>query len=60
MIFGLKLHLIIDPEGNLIKVSFSRGNKDDRKGFRSMIFGIYGKVFGDRGYISTELYKCSK
>ena len=55
--FGLKLHLIIDPEGNLVKVSFSSGNKDDRKGLRSMISGIYGKVFGDHGYISTELFK---
>ena len=42
--FGLKLHLIIDPEGNLVKVSFRSGNKDDRKGLRSMISGIYGKV----------------
>ena len=55
--FGLKLHLIIDPEGNLVKVSFSSGNKDDRKGLSSMISGIYGKVFGDRRYISTELFK---
>jgi len=55
--FGLKLHLIIDPEGNLIKVCFSSGNKDDRKGLRSMISGIYGKVFGDRGYISTGLFE---
>ncbi|MCP5375106.1 MAG: transposase [Rickettsiaceae bacterium] len=55
--FGLKLHLIIDPEGNLIKVCFSSGNKDDRKGLRSMISGIYGKVFGDRGYISAELFE---
>ena len=57
MVFGLKLHLIIDPEGNLVKVSFSNGNKDDRKGLRSMISGIYVKVFGDRGYISTELFE---
>ncbi|WP_341747213.1 IS982 family transposase [Candidatus Tisiphia endosymbiont of Dascillus cervinus] len=54
--YGLKLHLIIDSEGNLIKVSFSSGNKDDRKGLKGMIFGIYGKVFGDRGYISKELF----
>lgn len=53
--FGLKLHLIIDPDGNLIKVSFSSGNKDDRKGLKGMISGIFGKVFGDRGYISQEL-----
>ena len=52
-----QLHLIIDPEGNLVKVSFSSGNKGNRKGLRSLISGIYGKVFGDGGYISTELFK---
>ncbi|MFP3018448.1 MAG: transposase, partial [Candidatus Tisiphia sp.] len=39
--YGLKLHLIIDSEGNLIKVSFISGNKDDRKGLKGMISGIY-------------------
>jgi hypothetical protein len=55
--FGLKLHLIIDPEGNLIKVSFSSGNKDDRKGLKGMIAGIFGKMYADRGYISQELFE---
>jgi hypothetical protein len=55
--FGFKLHLIIDPEGNLIKVSFSSGNKDDRKGLKDMIAGIFGKLYGDRGYISQELFQ---
>ncbi|WP_375330190.1 IS982 family transposase [Candidatus Tisiphia endosymbiont of Nemotelus uliginosus] len=54
--FGFKLHLIIDTDGNLVKLSFSSGNKDDRKGLESMISGIFGKVFGDRGYISQELF----
>jgi hypothetical protein len=54
--FGLKLHLIINPQGSLIKASFSSGNKDDRKHFSSMIKDIFGKVFGDRGYISKELF----
>jgi Transposase DDE domain len=49
--FGFKLHLIIDTDGNLVKLSFSSGNKDDRKGLESMISRIFGKVFGDRGYI---------
>jgi len=55
--FGLKLHLIIDAEGNLLKVSFSSGNKDDRKGLKGMIRGIFGKLYGDRGYLSQELFK---
>jgi Transposase DDE domain len=35
--YGLKLHLIIDPAGNLVKISFSFGNQDDRKGLIGMI-----------------------
>lgn len=53
---GLKLHLVIDPCGNLIKVAFSSGNKDDRKALKHMAPGLFGKIFGDRGYISKELF----
>lgn len=55
--YGLKLHLIINPEGCIVKASFSPGNKDDRKHFASMVQSLFGKVFGDRGYISKELFK---
>lgn len=54
--YGLKLHLIINPQGGLVKASFSSGNKDDRKHFSSMIKNVFGKVYGDRGYISKELF----
>lgn len=54
--YGLKLHLIINSEGGLVKASFSPGNKDDRKHFTTMTNSIFGKVFGDRGYISKELF----
>lgn len=54
--YGFKLHLIINPEGGLVNASFSPGNKDDRKHFSSMVNNIYGKVFGDRGYISKGLF----
>jgi hypothetical protein len=54
--YGLKLHLIINSAGGLVKASFSSGNKDDRKHFRSMTEGIFGKIFGDRGYLSKELF----
>jgi hypothetical protein len=54
--YGLKLHLVINTEGSLIKASFSAGNKDDRKHFKTMTDGILGKVFGDRGYISKDLF----
>lgn len=54
--YGLKLHLVINLEGSIVKASFSSGNKDDRKHFCSMTEGIFGKVFGDRGYISKKVF----
>ena len=53
--YGLKLHLIINLEGGLVKASFSSGNKDDRTHFKTMTSDIYGKIFADRGYISKAL-----
>ncbi len=55
--YGFKLHLIINLEGGLLKASFSSGNKDDRKHFADMTKDIFGKVFGDRGYISKSLWE---
>lgn len=54
--YGLKLHLIINHEGSLVKASFSAGSKDDRKHLSSMTSNIYGKLFSDRGYISKKLF----
>jgi len=55
--YGLKLHLLINRGGGIIKASFSSGNKDDRAQLKLMIRGLFGKVFGDRGYISQELFQ---
>lgn len=55
--YGLKLHLLINQGGGIIKASFSSGNKDDRAQLKLMIKGLFGKVFGDRGYISQELFR---
>lgn len=56
--FGFKLHLIINSAGDLIKVRFTAGNKDDRKALADMTAGLFGKMCGDRGYISKDL--CDK
>jgi IS5 family transposase len=52
--FGLKLHMIINASGELIKVCFTPGNRDDRKGLQAMASGLSGKIFADRGYIGKE------
>ena len=56
--YGFKLHLIIYDKGVLFDFLLTPGNVDDRellkhRGFHKRIFG---KLFGDTGYISKNLF----
>ncbi len=55
--FGLKLHLNINDKGEILSFCFSMDNVDDRdqKVMKVMTKDIYGKLFGDRGYIDQKL-----
>ncbi|RKU18757.1 IS982 family transposase [Candidatus Poribacteria bacterium] len=54
--YGFKLHLIINDLGELlVSVELTPGNTDDRKPVRYLTEGLFGKLFGDKGYISQEL-----
>lgn len=53
--YGFKLHLIINDIGELLAVELTPGNIDDRKLVRQLTEGVFGKLFGDKGYISQEL-----
>ena len=55
--FLLELHLLINRGGGIIKASFTSGNKDDRTQLKLMIKRLFGKVFGDQGYVSQELFQ---
>lgn len=56
--FGFKLHLICNEKGELLNFVFTPGDVDDRKPleYESFIRQIYGKLVGDKGYISKELF----
>jgi hypothetical protein len=54
--FGFKLHIVIDNEGNLMSVKMTKGNADDRSVVLRMTEGMTGLLFGDKGYISKELF----
>ena len=54
--FGFKLHVIITPQGDLMRVKLTGGNVDDRKVIPQMTQGLIGLLFGDKGYISKELF----
>ena len=59
--YGFKLHLIVNDEGELLAVKLTPGNVDDRTlrvgGITSrtpvpkMVKKLFGKLFGDKGYI---------
>jgi CRISPR/Cas system CSM-associated protein Csm2 small subunit len=55
--FGFKLHLIINDRGGLLGCHLTAGNVDDRSVVEKMADGLFGKLFGDKGYISQSLFE---
>lgn len=54
--YGFKVHLVINDGGALLGVQITPGNVDDRKPAPRLAARLWGKLFGDRGYISQELF----
>jgi hypothetical protein len=54
--FGFKLHLIINDRGELLSFALTQGNVDERKPLPEMAKSLFGKLFGDRGYVSQALF----
>ena len=57
--FGFKLHLVINEIGEIINFVFTKGNCDDRdmKVIGPISKKLFGKMFGDKGYISHKLFE---
>ena len=53
--FGFKLHLVINDRGEILAVTLTPGNTDDRQPLPHMARELFGKLFGDKGYISAPL-----
>lgn len=54
--FGFKLHLVINDRGEIMAFKLTAGNVDDRKVAPDLITNLVGKLFGDKGYISQDLF----
>jgi len=54
--FGFKLHLVINDKGEILAYMLTEGNVDDRKPVKDLCQKIFGKLFGDKGYISSSLF----
>ena len=55
--YGFKLHLVINDQGELLGVKITAGNVDDRDAVPELARSLFGKLFGDRGYISQPLFE---
>jgi hypothetical protein len=53
--YGLKLHLVVNDRGELLAFCLTPGNVDDRRPVSRLVRRLFGKLFGDRGYISCAL-----
>ncbi|AUB34988.1 Transposase, IS5 family [Nostoc flagelliforme CCNUN1] len=55
--FGFKLHLIINEFGEILSFMITSANVDDRKPVPQMTKNLFGKLFGERGYICQQLFE---
>lgn len=55
--FGFKLHLVVNDRGEILRFCITPGNVDDRKPVPGLAKHLFGKLFGDKGYISQTLAK---
>ena len=57
--FGYKLHLVINEKGQIIDFTITPGNVSDnnKKIVKKITHKINGKLIGDKGYISSKLFK---
>lgn len=53
--YGFKLHLVVSDQGEILSWCLTAGNVDDRRPVPKLLHSLCGKVFGDKGYLSTAL-----
>lgn len=53
--YGFKLHITVSGRGELLSWFITQGNVDDRRPVPGLARNLWGKLFGDKGYISAPL-----
>jgi hypothetical protein len=53
--FGFKLHLVFNDCGEVLTFRLTPGNVDDRAPVPQFAKQLFGKLFGDKGYLSQPL-----
>lgn len=55
--FGFKLHLAVNERGEILGFYLTAANVDEREPVEWITQGLWGKLVGDKGYISQELFE---
>lgn len=55
--YGFKLHLVVNDRGDLLACQITPGNVDDRKPLPHLARRLFGKLLGDKGYLSQRLFE---
>lgn len=53
--FGFKLHVVINHQGELLRIKLTPGNVDDRKPIPDLCAQLFGKLYADKGYLAKWL-----
>ncbi len=53
--YGFKFHLIVNHKGEILRTKLTGSNIDDRKPVPERANELYGKLYGDKGYVSNAL-----
>jgi hypothetical protein len=55
--YGFKLHFVVSDCGELLACRLTPGNVDDRTPVPILCNRLFGKLFGDKGYLSQALFE---
>jgi hypothetical protein len=53
--YGFRLRLVVNDEGELLAFCLIPGNVDDRRPVPKLATRLFGKLFGNKGYLSQPL-----
>jgi hypothetical protein len=54
--FGFKLHLIVNEVGEILNFKVTTGKAHDTTPVKNLCKDLWGKLFGDKGYLSEKLF----
>lgn len=55
--FGMKLHMIFNTKGEIVRLSITPGNVNDRKPVPQLVKDLIATLIGDKGYLSKKLFQ---